>query len=89
MRDLVKTVTGSNCGERLKIISIDEAKEMLSEYADRQDKRAFIVYTCLLIEEGLAQIDRYHEPLDNELFPEISPESVQQTVERLPIKNPD
>ncbi|KAJ1772444.1 hypothetical protein IW140_001815 [Coemansia sp. RSA 1813] len=83
MRDLIKVVTGSNYGERLQILGIDEAKEVFCEYARIQDKRAFPIYTCLLVEEGLAQINRHQEPLDNSMFPELSPEPVRQTLERL------
>ncbi|KAJ1906209.1 hypothetical protein LPJ81_001469 [Coemansia sp. IMI 209127] len=83
MRDLIKVVTGSNCGVGLKIVSIDEAKERFCELARTQNMKAFQVYARLLIEEGLAQINRHRESLDNELFPDISPEPVRQALERL------
>ncbi|KAI9502165.1 hypothetical protein GGI25_003379 [Coemansia spiralis] len=83
MRDLLKVVTGSNCGENLKIVSIDEAKIKFRELARNQDMKAFQIYGRLLIEEGLAQINRYQEPLNNDLFPEIEPEPISQTLERL------
>ncbi|KAJ2506134.1 hypothetical protein H4217_009082 [Coemansia sp. RSA 1939] len=86
MRDLIKVVTGSNRGEHLRIISIDEAKERFFELARSRNTKAFHVYARLLIEEGLAQINRCNEPLDNALFPTISPESVHKTLERLMAK---
>ncbi|KAJ1666158.1 hypothetical protein EV178_002554 [Coemansia sp. RSA 1646] len=83
MRDLIKVVTGSNCGEHLKIVSIDEAKERFCELARTQNMKAFQVYARLLIEEGLAQINRHREPLDNSLFLTLLPEPVHRTLERL------
>ncbi|KAJ2847821.1 hypothetical protein IWW36_003656 [Coemansia brasiliensis] len=83
MRELVKIVTNNDRGENVKIVCIEEAKSKFCELARRQDMSAFQIYSRLLIEEGLGQINRYREPLDNSLFPELHPEPIQQTLRRL------
>ncbi|KAJ2653117.1 hypothetical protein IWW40_000771 [Coemansia sp. RSA 1250] len=83
MRELVKIVTNNDRGENVKIVCIEEAKAKFCELARRQDMSAFQMYSRLLIEEGLGQINRYREPLDNGLFPELHPEPIQQTLRRL------
>ncbi|KAJ2812580.1 hypothetical protein FBU31_007572, partial [Coemansia sp. 'formosensis'] len=55
MCELIKVVTGGNCGMNVKIVSIDEARTKFCELARQQDMKAFQVYGRLLIEEGLAQ----------------------------------
>ncbi|KAJ1945584.1 hypothetical protein FBU59_002265 [Linderina macrospora] len=82
MRELIKTVTANECGNNVKLVSIDEAKEKFCELAKKQDMRAFEIYCRLLVEEGLTQIDRKGEKLDNHLF-SFKPEPVQETLERL------
>ncbi|KAJ2357948.1 hypothetical protein IWW50_003407 [Coemansia erecta] len=83
LRELVKIVTNGDRGENVKIVSIDEAKLKFCELARRQDVRAFQIYSRLLIEEGLGQVNRDKEPLDNALFPELAPEHVRGTLARL------
>ncbi|KAJ2098726.1 hypothetical protein GGI09_003161 [Coemansia sp. S100] len=83
MCDLIKVVTGGNCGKNVKIVCIDEARAKFCELARQQDMKAFQVYGRLLIEEGLAQINLRREPLDNGLFPDIKPESATDTLARL------
>ncbi|KAJ1643997.1 hypothetical protein J3B02_001373 [Coemansia erecta] len=84
MRELVKIVTGNDRGENVRILSIDEAKKKLCELAQRKDAMAFFMYCRILIEEGLAQIDRNpDERLDNHLFPDIRPEHIFETLAQL------
>ncbi|KAJ2808613.1 hypothetical protein H4R20_000772 [Coemansia guatemalensis] len=83
LRDLVKIVTKSDRGVNVKIVCIEEAKAKFCELARQQDMQAFSIYCRLLLEEGLGQINRHGEPLDNKLFPDICPEPVQQTLCRL------
>ncbi|KAJ2781319.1 hypothetical protein H4R18_002947 [Coemansia javaensis] len=83
MRDLVKIVTSGDRGENVRMVSVGEAKTRFRELAQRQDLQALQVYARLLLEEGLGQVNRCGEPLDNALFPEIRPEPVRQTLERL------
>ncbi|KAI8321306.1 NAD(P)-binding protein [Martensiomyces pterosporus] len=82
MRELVKLVTGNDRGENVKLVSIDDAKAKFCELAEKQDTSAFQIYSRLLVEEGLAQIDRKHEPLNNDLFG-LKPEHVKDTLGRL------
>ncbi|KAJ2662330.1 hypothetical protein IWW48_001905 [Coemansia sp. RSA 1200] len=86
MRDLIKVVTGCSFGTGLKCMHPDDAKQELNSLALAHDSRAVPIYTCLLIEEGLGQINRFKEPLDNELFPELKPEPVCQTLQRMMAK---
>ncbi|KAJ2515833.1 hypothetical protein H4217_004940 [Coemansia sp. RSA 1939] len=86
MRDLIKVVTGCSFGTGLKCMHPDDAKQELNNLALAHDSKAVPIYTCLLIEEGLGQINRFKEPLDNELFPELKPEPVCQTLERMMAK---
>ncbi|KAJ2005148.1 hypothetical protein GGI04_002362 [Coemansia thaxteri] len=83
MSDLIKLVTGRSCGENVKMVCIDEARSKFCELARLQNGKAFHVYCRLLIEEGLARINLQQEPLNNDLFPEISPEPVADTMLRL------
>ncbi|KAJ1855796.1 hypothetical protein LPJ73_002282 [Coemansia sp. RSA 2703] len=84
MRELVKLVTGNNRGENVKILSVNEAKSTLCHLAQKKDMMAFFMYCRILIEEGLAQIDRNPgEHLDNNLFPEIKPEHIFETITHL------
>ncbi|KAJ2635300.1 hypothetical protein GGF40_003692 [Coemansia sp. RSA 1286] len=84
MRELVKLVTGNDRGENVKILSVDEAKARLCELALKKDVMAFFMYCRILIEEGLAQIDRNpDEHLDNNLFPDIKPEHIFETLTNL------
>ncbi|KAJ1821805.1 hypothetical protein LPJ75_000620 [Coemansia sp. RSA 2598] len=84
MRELVKLVTGNDRGENVRILSVDEAKARLCELAHKKDVMAFFMYCRILIEEGLAQIDRNpDERLDNGLFPDIKPEHIFETLTRL------
>ncbi|KAJ1732777.1 hypothetical protein LPJ61_001895 [Coemansia biformis] len=83
MRTLVKLVTSGDRGEHVRIVSIDEAKARFCELARKQDVRAFQIYARVLLEEGLGQVNRGCEPLDNGLFPGIVPEPVSATLARL------
>ncbi|KAJ2081324.1 hypothetical protein H4R24_002443 [Coemansia sp. RSA 988] len=83
LRDLVKIVTKSDRGLNVKIVCIEEAKAKFCELARQQDMQAFSIYCRLLLEEGLGQINRLGESLDNKLFPDIHPESVLHTLGRL------
>ncbi|KAJ2132128.1 hypothetical protein GGH19_000431 [Coemansia sp. RSA 1807] len=83
MRELIKVATNGEHGERVKIVCVDEAKAKFCELAKHQDPRAFQIYSRLLIEEGLGQINRMNEPLDNAMFPDIDAEPVGRTLERL------
>ncbi|PIA15130.1 NAD(P)-binding protein [Coemansia reversa NRRL 1564] len=83
LRDLVKIVTHSDRGVNVKIVCIEEAKSKFCELARKLDMQAFSIYCRLLLEEGLGQINRYGEPLDNKLFPDICPESAPLTLRRL------
>ncbi|KAJ2285247.1 hypothetical protein IWW55_007314, partial [Coemansia sp. RSA 2706] len=83
MRDLVKLAADGDRGDRVKIVCIADAKRKFAELARRQDCAAFQIYTRLLIEEGLARVDRAGDSLDNACFPELHPESVHDTLRRL------
>ncbi|KAJ2721019.1 hypothetical protein GGI07_004258 [Coemansia sp. Benny D115] len=84
MRELVKLVTGNDRGENVRMLSICEAKNKLCEMAMKKDNMAFFMYCRILIEEGLAQIDRNpDEHLDNDLFPDIHPQHIFDTLKLL------
>ncbi|KAJ2805752.1 hypothetical protein H4R21_001139 [Coemansia helicoidea] len=83
MRTLVKIATSGDRGENLRIVSIDEAKARFCELARKQDMQAFQIYARVLLEEGLGQVNRDREPLDNGLFPDLQPEPVHDTLARL------
>ncbi|KAJ1852750.1 hypothetical protein GGH12_005183 [Coemansia sp. RSA 1822] len=83
MRELIKVATNGEHGEHVKIVCVEEAKAKFCELAKRQDPRAFQIYSRLLIEEGLGQINHMNEPLDNAMFPDIDAEPVRTTLERL------
>ncbi|KAJ2699694.1 hypothetical protein H4R19_005518, partial [Coemansia spiralis] len=83
MRTLVKMVTSGDRGENVRIVSVGEAKTRFCELARKQDTQAFQIYARVLLEEGLCQVNRNREPLDNGLFHDICPEPVQDTLARL------
>lgn len=83
MRDLIKIVTDNDKGQNVKVVSIDDARDMFCALAKGGDTRVFQIYSRLLIEEGLAQINRNSEPLDNSSFSDIAPEPVRDTLKRM------